>query len=137
MVEAGLDGVRRSFVASGRDGAGLRSRPVTLTLRLDNVAPVIAEPVVEADRGVASGRVTDGGGLGTLTAILRGAGGVERREPIAVEGDGTWRLSLPPGDYALTLVAVDIVGNVSRSIPVPVRVAPWRLWLPRVERSSP
>lgn len=94
-----------------------------LALRLDNVAPAItvtgAITEMEAlpnrpPMTVISGTATDGGGLGTLYALVRTPAGDMQTQFVGHDDSGAWWYDMPPstaGEYALWVNAVDEAGN--------------------------
>jgi len=96
-----------------------------LALRLDNVAPVITVTgaITELEAlpnrpplTVISGTVTDGGGVGTLYAMVRTPAGDMQTRFVGRVDSGAWWYDMPPspaGVYAIWVNAVDEAGNAA------------------------
>jgi hypothetical protein len=83
---------------------------------------VLAADPARAERGTLSGRVRGGPTVeGAVVSATPAAGGIAARA--AVSGDGTYALSLPPGDYRVVAVPAGADPADARALPSYARVS--------------
>ncbi|MGC9400243.1 MAG: LamG-like jellyroll fold domain-containing protein [Anaerolineae bacterium] len=125
------DMLSRTLTLTGLDSVGNRSAPVTLTFTVDNVAPVftvtqvLPEVAQALTMTVATGEVTDAGGVSSLYAVGETARGYRFVTPLVADAAGNWRFDLPgvlPGTLTYWLHAEDSVGNARISGPYTTNV---------------
>jgi hypothetical protein len=129
-----LDGVEQTLSVSAVDLVGNQStETISLTFRVDNVAPVVtvSSTVNQAEAGpnrtataVLSGTVSDGGLIVQMYAFVQTPGGELRSQQIARDG-GAWWFDLKPGaigDYTIWINAIDGAGNTTTMGPFYVEI---------------
>ncbi len=114
-------------------GGNESSQAVSVTFRIDNVAPqltisdtvdLVAVGLVPTATRVMTGTSADGGRVQQIYAMVRTPGG----EMVSVQvgrGGGRWWLDLKPeevGEYTIWVNAVDLAGNSTSQGPLPVTV---------------
>ncbi|MEP7198854.1 MAG: proprotein convertase P-domain-containing protein, partial [Chloroflexota bacterium] len=146
---SGLDNVAQTLSLYGVDTAGNRSQPVTISYRVDTVAPqlhvssVVARLVTTlgADAiAIANGTVSDGGNVHVMYAIViepsgafnmlpittdAGSNAAQRRAERVGTSSANWQLAMQPtqfGAYTIWINAKDDAGNTSTVGPFVVNV---------------
>ena len=107
---------------------GNRGEVVTLTYRIDTVAPLITVTGILTSNNVfsLSGSLSDGGGVKVLRLTMLSPSGGSQSQVVANQA-GAWSLSVSPspleeGRYTLWLEAEDYAGNRRRVGPFEVLV---------------
>ncbi|MBN1890631.1 MAG: Ig-like domain-containing protein [Thermoflexales bacterium] len=135
-----LDGVSQTRRLVGIDNVGYRSQPLTLTYKLDTVAPAltVTHALTDVDRLYLSGSVSDGGELRLLRVRMTLPNGGQYATVISNTATG-WLYNAVPspyqaGNYTVWIEAEDWVGNIAYA-------GPFNLSLPalpnRVEQVNP
>jgi subtilisin-like proprotein convertase family protein len=144
------DYVSQTVAIYGEDAVGNRSaQPLSMTIWIDNVAPVITVTQVAADtqadesETLVSGLVWDGGPLSGVYVMIEPPAGDAYIEPAVLDGD-TWQYTLQSdtgGRYRLWFSAADLAGNLVTAGPyeIDLLVPPGlqRTYLPLVFQSYP
>jgi hypothetical protein len=131
-----MDDVEQTWLVYGIDEAGNRSlTPQVLTLRIDNVTPVLSvvqvntELVMTPDlaaQTVLTGSVSDGGKVVRMHAYVRDPEGIGSSLRPIVYDDLSWQVQLQPmkvGNYLVWVAAEDEAGNQTTAGPFAVQVA--------------
>ena len=148
-IPKALDDVEQTLAIYGLDVVGNRTaEPVSLTLRLDNVAPVItvttavSQVTTDPNRTpitLLSGTVNDGGRVSTMYAFVQTPEDNLRAEQVARDGDAWWYDLQPDavGPYIVWGNAIDEAGNPTTARPYGATIVePNKIYLPLVMRDS-
>ncbi|MBN1887616.1 MAG: Ig-like domain-containing protein [Thermoflexales bacterium] len=125
-----LDGVAQMRSMYAVDSVGNRSAALSLTYRIDTVAPLITVTGILTSNNVfsLSGSLSDGGEIQALRWTMLSPGGGSQSQVITNQAGG-WSVSVSPspleeGRYTLWLEAQDVAGNPRRVGPFEMVVSP-------------
>ncbi len=126
-----LDNVPQTLTLTGLDSVGNRSAPLTITLNVDTVAPIVTvtqaltEALAASGMTILAGEISDGSAIAGLDVLVRTEDGTEYLTRVDIADDGIWSYTLDQpraGRYTLWIHAKDVANNEQITGPYQVTV---------------